>query len=49
MNNPLDDRLHSIKSTTEGSGEVKGLSEKMKEEEKQKTRGAIKDVLGGRC
>merc|ERR1711939_584922 len=41
--NPFDGYLHSMKSATEGSGENKGLSEKMEEEEKEKVLDAIKD------
>merc|ERR1719327_667126 len=41
--NAFDGYLHSMKSATEGSGENKGLSEKMEEEEKEKVLDAIKD------
>merc|ERR1719293_120427 len=35
--------IHSMRSATEGSGENKGLSEKMDEEEKEKVMDALKD------
>merc|ERR1719454_2596195 len=41
--NAMDGYLHSMKSATEGSGENKGLSEKMEEEEKEKIMDALKD------
>merc|ERR1719355_547760 len=41
--NAFDGYLHSMKSATEGSGENKGLSEKMEEEEKEKVLDALKD------
>ena len=37
--------LHSMKSATEGSGENKGLSEKIEGQEKEKVLNAIKDGL----
>merc|ERR1719201_2256398 len=41
--NAFDGYLHSMKGATEGSGENKGLSEKMEEEEKEKVLDALKD------
>merc|ERR1712174_79635 len=41
--NAFDGYLHSMRSATEGSGENKGLSEKMDEEEKEKIFDALKD------
>merc|ERR1711939_499143 len=41
--NAFDGYIHSMKSATEGSGENKGLSEKMEEEEKEKIQDALKD------
>jgi len=41
--NSMDGYLHSMKSATEGSGENKGLSEKLDEDEKEKIMDAIKD------
>merc|ERR1711977_31457 len=41
--NALDGYLHSMKSATEGSGENKGLSEKLESDDKEKIMDAIKD------
>merc|ERR1712004_549427 len=41
--NAFDGYLHSMRSAAEGSGENKGLSEKLDEEEKEKISDAIKD------
>merc|ERR1712037_377827 len=41
--NSFDGYLHSMRSATEGSGENKGLSEKMEEDEKEKIMDALKD------
>merc|ERR1712013_277752 len=41
--NAFDGYIHSMRSATEGSGENKGLSEKMDEEEKEKIMDALKD------
>merc|ERR1711920_208350 len=41
--NAFDGYIHSMRSATEGSGENKGLSEKMDEEEKEKVMDALKD------
>merc|ERR1719414_939412 len=41
--NAFDGYLHSMRSATEGSGENKGLSEKLDEEEKEKIMDTIKD------
>merc|ERR1719316_2365006 len=41
--NAFDGYIHSMKSATEGSGENKGLSEKMDSEEKEKIMDALKD------
>merc|ERR1719377_379107 len=41
--NAFDGYLHSMKSATEGSGDNKGLSEKLDSEEKEKIMDAIKD------
>merc|ERR1712230_339811 len=41
--NAFDGYLHSMKSATEGSGENKGLSEKLDSDEKEKIMDAIKD------
>merc|ERR1739841_118203 len=41
--NALDGYLHSMRSAAEGSGENKGLSEKLESEEKEKIMDAIKD------
>merc|ERR1719165_23188 len=41
--NAFDGYIHSMKSAVEGSGENKGLSEKLDEEEKEKIQDALKD------
>merc|ERR1712151_729305 len=41
--NAFDGYLHSMRSATEGSGDNKGLSEKLDEEEKEKIQDALKD------
>merc|ERR1719215_1120498 len=41
--NAFDGYLHSMRSATEGSGDNKGLSEKLDDEEKEKIMDAIKD------
>jgi len=41
--NAFDGYLHSMKSAVEGSGENKGLSEKLEAEEKEKINDALKD------
>merc|ERR1712091_819362 len=41
--NALDGYIHSMRSATEGSGENKGLSEKMDSDEKEKIMDALKD------
>merc|ERR1711885_37294 len=41
--NAFDGYLHSMRSATEGSGENKGLSEKMDDDEKEKIMDALKD------
>merc|ERR1712151_604331 len=41
--NAFDGYLHSMRSATEGSGENKGLSEKMDSDEKEKIMDALKD------
>merc|ERR1719445_2894746 len=41
--NAFDGYLHSMRSAAEGSGENKGLSEKLDEEEKEKISDALKD------
>merc|ERR1712031_24451 len=41
--NSFDGYIHSMRSATEGSGENKGLSEKLDEEEKEKIMDALKD------
>merc|ERR1712139_383213 len=41
--NALDGYLHSMRSAAEGSGENKGLSEKLESDEKEKIMDAIKD------
>merc|ERR1719221_620428 len=41
--NAFDGYIHSMRSATEGSGENKGLSEKMDEDEKEKIMDALKD------
>merc|ERR1712099_76625 len=41
--NAFDGYLHSMRSATEGSGDDKGLSEKMDSEEKEKIMDALKD------
>merc|ERR1711924_358026 len=41
--NAMDGYLHSMRSAVEGSGENKGLSEKLDEEEKEKIMDALKD------
>jgi len=41
--NAMDGYLHSMRSATEGSGDNKGLSEKMDSEEKEKILDALKD------
>merc|ERR1712159_65799 len=41
--NAFDGYLHSMRSAAEGSGENKGLSEKLDEEEKEQIMEAIKD------
>merc|ERR1739848_271590 len=41
--NAFDGYLHSMRSATEGSGENKGLSEKLDEDEKEKIMDALKD------
>merc|ERR1719451_215482 len=41
--NAFDGYLHSMRSATEGSGDNKGLSEKLDEDEKEKIMDAIKD------
>jgi len=41
--NAFDGYLHSMRSAVEGSGENKGLSEKLDEEEKEKIQDALKD------
>merc|ERR1712233_220501 len=41
--NAFDGYMHSMKSAVEGSGENKGLSEKMDSEEKEKIQDALKD------
>merc|ERR1719231_307972 len=42
--NAFDGYIHSMKSAIEGSGENKGLGEKMDEDEKETIDDAIKDV-----
>lgn len=44
--NAFDGYLHSLKSAVEGSGENKGLSEKMDEEDKEKVKEAMADGQG---
>merc|ERR1719271_713101 len=41
--NAFDGYMHSMKSAVEGSGENKGLSEKLDSEEKEKIQDALKD------
>merc|ERR1711924_464658 len=41
--NAFDGYLHSMRSATEGSGDNKGLSEKMDSDEKEKILDALKD------
>merc|ERR1712205_90839 len=41
--NAFDGYIHSMRSATEGSGENKGLSEKMDSDEKEKILDALKD------
>merc|ERR1712186_130409 len=41
--NAFDGYLHSMRSAAEGSGENKGLSEKLEEEEKEQIMDALKD------
>merc|ERR1719172_379711 len=41
--NAFDGYLHSMRSATEGSGDNKGLSEKLDEDEKEKIQDALKD------
>merc|ERR1712137_1206775 len=41
--NAFDGYIHSMRSATEGSGENKGLSEKMDSDEKEKIMDALKD------
>merc|ERR1711998_687778 len=41
--NALDGSLHSMRSAVEGSGDNKGLSEKLDSEEKEKIMDALKD------
>merc|ERR1711956_98450 len=41
--NAFDNYLHSMRSAVEGSGENKGLSEKMDSDEKEKIMDALKD------
>merc|ERR1712025_1311948 len=41
--NAFDGYIHSMRSATEGSGENKGLSEKLDDDEKEKIMDAIKD------
>merc|ERR1719436_2273748 len=41
--NAFDGYIHSMRSATEGSGENKGLSEKMEADEKEKVLEALKD------
>merc|ERR1712217_913778 len=41
--NAFDGYLHSMRSATEGSGENKGLSEKLDDDEKEKIQDALKD------
>jgi len=41
--NAFDGYLHSMRSATEGSGENKGLSEKLDSEEKEQIMDALKD------
>merc|ERR1712125_101851 len=41
--NAFDGYIHSMRSATEGSGENKGLSEKMESDEKEKVLDALKD------
>merc|ERR1712072_1398274 len=41
--NSFDGYLHSMRSAAEGSGENKGLSEKLESDEKEKIMDAIKD------
>merc|ERR1719223_1789837 len=41
--NAFDGYIHSMRSATEGSGDNKGLSEKLDEEEKEKIQDALKD------
>ena len=43
VKNAFDGYIHSMRSATEGSGENKGLSEKMDSEEKEKILDALKD------
>merc|ERR1712164_157459 len=43
--NAFDNYIHSMKSAVEGSGENKGLGEKMDEDEKETVDDAIKDGL----
>ena len=41
--NAFDNYLHSLKVAVEGSGDNKGLSEKLEDEEKEEINAAIKD------
>merc|ERR1711874_772118 len=41
--NAFDGYVHSMRSAVEGSGDNKGLSEKMDEDEKEKIQDALKD------
>merc|ERR1712087_44480 len=43
MGNSFDGYVHSLRSAVEGSGDNKGLSEKMDSEEKEKIQEALKD------
>merc|ERR1712216_1047851 len=44
--NSFDGYIHAMRSATEGSGENKGLSEKMESEEKEQILDALKDGHG---
>merc|ERR1712085_104230 len=44
--NSFDGYIHSMRSATEGSGDNKGLSEKLDEEEKEKIQDKHKEVEG---
>ena len=44
--NAFDGYLHSMRSAAEGSGDNKGLSEKMDSDEKEKILDALKELCG---